>query len=71
MPLGPLEILLVVLLLLLLFGASRLPQMARELGQGIRGFKDELSDGLNEDEAESEKRREREVATPPRAIERH
>jgi sec-independent protein translocase protein TatA len=70
MPIGPLEILLLLFVLLLLFGASRLPQMGRELGQGIRGFKDELSDGLKEDEAESEERRERAVATP-RAIERH
>jgi hypothetical protein len=53
------------------------PAGAEEVGQGIRGFRDELSHGLKEDEreseedaAESEERREREVATP-RAIERH
>ena len=60
---------LLVFLILLLFGASRLPKMGRGLGQGIRGFRHELSDGLKEDETESEERREREVAAP-RAAER-
>ena len=69
MPFGPLEMNLLVFLLLLLFGASRLPKMGRGLGQGLRGFKHELSDGLKDDETESEERREREVS-PPRAAER-
>jgi sec-independent protein translocase protein TatA len=34
--LGPGEILLIVLVLLLLFGAKRLPGLAKGLGQGIR-----------------------------------
>ena len=70
MPFGPLEMILLVFLLLLLFGASRLPKMGRGLGQGLRGFKHELSDGLKDDETESEERREREVTTP-RVAERH
>ena len=37
--LGPMEILLIVFALLLLFGAKRLPGLARGLGQGIREFK--------------------------------
>ena len=37
--LGPGEILLIVLVLLLLFGAKRLPGLAKGLGQGIREFK--------------------------------
>ena len=69
MPLGPLEIVLLVLIALLLFGASRLPKLGRELGQGIRGFKHELSGGLRDDEIESEERSER-AAAPPRAIDR-
>jgi TatA/E family protein of Tat protein translocase len=70
MPFGPIEILLLVFVVLLLFGASRLPKMGRGLGQGIRGFKNELSDGLRDDEVEADEgRSEREVATP-RAAER-
>jgi sec-independent protein translocase protein TatA len=62
-------LILLIFLVLLLFGASRLPKMGRGLGQGIRGFKHELTGGLKEDETEAEERREREVATP-RAAER-
>lgn len=44
--LGQTEILLIGLLLILLFGASRLPEIGRSLGLGIRKFKK----GLSEDE---------------------
>ncbi len=37
--LGPMEMLLILLVVLLLFGAKRLPELARGLGQGIREFK--------------------------------
>ncbi|RMF06741.1 MAG: twin-arginine translocase TatA/TatE family subunit [Candidatus Neomarinimicrobiota bacterium] len=37
--LGPGEIVLIMLVILLLFGAKRLPELARGLGQGIREFK--------------------------------
>ena len=66
MPIGPVEILLIVFLVLLLFGASRLPRMGRSLGQGLRGFKDELSDGIKEGDRE----RGGSEAVAPRPIER-
>jgi sec-independent protein translocase protein TatA len=73
MPISPMEIVLIVLLILLLFGASRLPKMGRSLGLGLRGFKDELSEGIKEDDrdrvgSEGVAPRE-EVAARP--IERH
>ena len=34
------EVLLLVVVLLLLFGAKRLPEIGRSLGQGMREFKD-------------------------------
>jgi sec-independent protein translocase protein TatA len=37
--LGPMEMIIIVLVLLLLFGAKRLPGLAKGLGQGIREFK--------------------------------
>ena len=37
------EILLVAGVLMMLFGAKKLPMLARGLGQGIRNFKGELS----------------------------
>ncbi|MDW8066835.1 MAG: twin-arginine translocase TatA/TatE family subunit [Aquificaceae bacterium] len=37
------EILLILLVVLLLFGASRLPEVGRALGEGIRNFKKAIS----------------------------
>src|ERR1700694_4246374 len=39
---NPLHIAFVLILLLLVFGAKRLPEIGRSLGSGIRGFKDSL-----------------------------
>ena len=36
--LGPWEILLILVVVLILFGAKRLPELARGLGQGINEF---------------------------------
>ncbi|MBI2167587.1 MAG: twin-arginine translocase TatA/TatE family subunit [Candidatus Omnitrophica bacterium] len=36
---GPLEILVILIVVLLLFGAKRLPEIGRALGEGIREFK--------------------------------
>lgn len=41
---NPLHIAFLLILLLLVFGAKRLPEMGRSLGSGMRGFKDALSD---------------------------
>ena len=38
------EILLIVLVVLLLFGAKRLPEMGSSIGKGIREFKRSISD---------------------------
>jgi len=37
--LGPMELLLIFLAILLIFGAKRIPEIARGLGKGIREFK--------------------------------
>jgi len=39
---GPLETLVILLVILLLFGAKRLPEIGRALGEGIREFKKSL-----------------------------
>jgi sec-independent protein translocase protein TatA len=46
---GPWEIILLLLLALLLFGAKRLPEIGRSMGKGMREFKDSLS-GKDDDE---------------------
>jgi sec-independent protein translocase protein TatA len=43
---NPVHILLLLIVLLLVFGAKRLPEIGRSLGEGMRGFKDSLS-GVN------------------------
>lgn len=40
---NPLHIAILLLILLLLFGAKRLPEMGRSLGTGLRGFKESLT----------------------------
>ena len=53
------EILIVLFVVLLLFGSSRLPQLARGMGKSINEFKKGISDSGKEDEQEvAEKRRE-------------
>ena len=53
--LGGWEILLIVLVLLIFFGAKKIPELARGMGKGIREFKDatreikqEIEDSVNE-----------------------
>jgi len=43
---GPWQIILIVLVVLLLFGGKKIPELMRGLGKGIREFKD----GVNPDE---------------------
>jgi sec-independent protein translocase protein TatA len=40
---NPLHIAFILVLLLLVFGAKRLPEMGKSLGTGLRGFKDSLT----------------------------
>ncbi len=47
------ELLILLVVLLLVFGAKRLPEMGRSLGKGMREFKDSVS-GKDDDDAPSE-----------------
>lgn len=40
---NPIHIAFLLILLLLVFGAKRLPEMGKSLGSGMRGFKDAIS----------------------------
>ena len=50
--LGTTEIILIVAVLFLLFGASRLPQLAKSLGQSRKAFKEGLREAEEEEAAE-------------------
>jgi len=52
MNLGTSEILLIVAVLFLLFGASRLPQLARSLGQSRKAFREGMREAEEEERAE-------------------
>ena len=41
---GPIEIIIIFLVILLIFGAKRIPEIARGLGKGIREFKQATSE---------------------------
>jgi sec-independent protein translocase protein TatA len=40
---NPLHLAIILVVVLLLFGAKRLPEMGRGLGSGMRGFKEAIS----------------------------
>ncbi len=47
--LGPTELILIFLIIVVLFGASRIPQIGRGLGEGIRNFKKGIKGGENDE----------------------
>ena len=56
---GGQEMIIVLLIVVLLFGASRLPQLAKALGQSKRAFKDGLDEADEEARIAEAKRRDR------------
>ena len=52
---GTTEILLIVAVLFLLFGATRLPQLARSLGQSRKAFKEGMREAEEEEAGERAK----------------
>jgi sec-independent protein translocase protein TatA len=57
---GGMELIIILLVILLLFGSTRLPQLARGMGKSISEFKKGISEGGQEEEERdlAEKRRE-------------
>ena len=44
------EILFIVLIILLLFGAKKIPELMKGLGKGVKSFKQGMNEALDEDE---------------------
>ncbi len=61
---NPLHIAFLILILLLLFGARRIPGMARDLGNGLREFKDGVLDSSPAEQPPA-------AAGPPLAVAAH
>jgi len=53
---GPLEIAIVLVIVLIIFGPKRLPELGRSMGRGIREFKGSIS-GDHDDDDDVEKKR--------------
>ena len=47
--LGTPELIIILIILLLIFGASKLPQLGGAMGKTIKNFKSEMKEGLAED----------------------
>lgn len=51
---GPLELAIVLVIVLLIFGPKRLPGLGRQLGSGMREFKDSITGSSKDDDDEDE-----------------
>jgi sec-independent protein translocase protein TatA len=60
---GPLEIIVVLVIVLLIFGPKRLPGLGRSLGAGMRNFKDSISGKDKGEDEEDDDRPELTEAT--------
>ena len=63
---GPLEIVIILVIVLIIFGPKRLPDLGRSLGHGMREFKDSVT-GKDKDELpeQAADRREPEAERDP------
>ena len=52
MGLGMQEILVIALIVLLLFGGKKIPELMKGLGKGVKSFKDGMKDEASSDEEE-------------------
>ena len=52
------EIILIVLVVLLLFGGKKIPELMKGLGKGVRSFKEGMNE-INENENDNESKNEK------------
>lgn len=55
---GPYQIVIVVILVLLLFGGKKIPELMRGLGSGIKEFKDASAEDKNKDDKNLESKKD-------------
>ena len=54
MNLGPTEILVIALVVLLLFGGKKIPELMKGLGKGVKSFKEGMNEATNPEEKKEE-----------------
>jgi sec-independent protein translocase protein TatA len=55
MPIGPLELGIVLLVVLLIFGPKRLPGLGKQLGSGMREFKEGITGDSKDDKKDDQR----------------
>lgn len=53
-PVGPTELILIILIVVIIFGARRLPELGKSLGEGIKNFKKSITSKEKESETPDE-----------------
>jgi len=53
-PVGPTELILIILIVVIIFGARRLPELGKSLGEGIKNFKKSISSREKDSESRDE-----------------
>lgn len=69
MGLGTSHLLIILVIVLVVFGAGKLPSVMRDLGQGVKSFKDAMSGGDKDPPDELPKPEEKVATTTPPTIE--
>lgn len=64
---GPLEIVVVLIIALIVFGPKRLPELGRSLGKGIREFRSSIGGEGERDEQQPQQPAQREIEPGERA----
>lgn len=68
---GPAELIIILIIVLLLFGSRKLPDMARSMGKSARVFKAEVSEMKEEDREREEAKKRRTERGAPLADDRY
>ena len=59
------ELIIVLIIVLLVFGGSQLPKLAKNLGKAQKEFKDGLAEGMKDDKPAAQPAAQQVVAPPP------
>jgi sec-independent protein translocase protein TatA len=54
-PVGPTELILIVVIIVIIFGAKKLPELGKSLGEGIKNFRKSISGKEKEEGSSSDK----------------
>lgn len=57
---GPLEIILILVIVLLLFGGKKIPELMKGMGKGIKNFKEGISSDDDDEAKDTEERKKEE-----------